>query len=162
MAFSLSPDAFVALDRASKAVGLVLLVVALGGDVGTLSVPLGVLGIAVGTATVFLDPPEGDTRERPDGATGTPAAPAGQSTPPEDGFLARFHNPRIALVALVGAGIWLCSFLVAGVGVALRRPRPGLAVTLLGLSGPLGLLGLAVLLVAAAWLGGRWLRRRSS
>lgn len=144
MELPLSRRAFVWLDRATKLLGLVAVAVAFEGSAGPLSVPVGLAGVLVGTATIACEPAD--------------AEPLASEPAPDrdyDGYLDRFHNPRIALVATVGAAIWLCSFLVAGTGVVLRSSNSRVAVTLFALSGPLGLVGVAVVAVAAAWLGVR-------
>lgn len=54
----LSPRRYRLLDRVTKLLGLVLLTLALvpGALYGPLKIVCGVLGVALGVATVFLDP----------------------------------------------------------------------------------------------------------
>lgn len=78
-----------------------------------------------------------------------------------DGFFDRFVHPRLARVATVGGGLWMGSFVVAAVGLALRgMHRPTLGARLFFLSGLVGLVGVAILGGCLCWLGGVWLRRR--
>ncbi|MDG5778785.1 hypothetical protein QA599_20295 [Haloarculaceae archaeon H-GB1-1] len=54
----LSPRGYLWLDRLTKLGGLLAIVAALDGAAGSYSWLLGVLGLAVGTVTIFLDPPD--------------------------------------------------------------------------------------------------------
>lgn len=71
-------------------------------------------------------------------------------------FLNRFVHPRLAAVAIGGAALWGGSFLVAAVGVVLRRIGEHAVVSaeLFFLSGLLGLLGMAILALCGLWLVG--------
>ena len=71
-------------------------------------------------------------------------------------FLDRFVHPRVAAVALAGAGIWLVSFGVAATGVVLRDTGHGslFVFQLFFGSGVLGLFGMAVLAACGIYLIG--------
>ncbi|WP_336001345.1 hypothetical protein [Halorientalis halophila] len=56
MRVPLSPAALRRLDLASKLAGLLLLAVALEGSLGSWSLLVGLAGLVVGGATIFLDP----------------------------------------------------------------------------------------------------------
>ncbi|WP_423745773.1 hypothetical protein V5735_07415 (plasmid) [Haladaptatus sp. SPP-AMP-3] len=55
MAVTLSPRTYVLVDRGSKLVGIVAIVAALQHLFGSLSLPVGVAGLLVGVATVFVE-----------------------------------------------------------------------------------------------------------
>ncbi|WP_423745774.1 hypothetical protein V5735_07420 (plasmid) [Haladaptatus sp. SPP-AMP-3] len=77
-----------------------------------------------------------------------------------DSFLHRFVHPRLAAVAIGGAGLWGVSFLVAAAGVGLRSTgRVVLAAQLFFLSSLVGLLGIFTLGCCALWLVGLRVRR---
>ena len=57
---TLTPRSYLMLDRTTKLLGLLAVVAALDGAAGDFSLPLGLLGVALGVATVFVDPPEAD------------------------------------------------------------------------------------------------------
>lgn len=57
---TLTPRSYLTLDRATKLLGLLAVVAALDGAAGGLSPLLGLVGLALGVATVFVDPPEAD------------------------------------------------------------------------------------------------------
>lgn len=76
-------------------------------------------------------------------------------------FLDRFVHPHLAAVAIVGAALWLGSFLVAAAGLWFRGTgRAVFGEQLFFLSGLVGLLGMLVLAACACWLAGYWLLRR--
>ena len=52
---SLSPRTYLFVDRASKVAALALIVASLGGVGGALAPLLGILGVIVGIATIFID-----------------------------------------------------------------------------------------------------------
>jgi hypothetical protein len=54
----LTPRGYLWLDRLTKLAGLLAIVAALDGVAGPWSWLLGLVGLAVGTVTIFLDPPE--------------------------------------------------------------------------------------------------------
>lgn len=53
---SLPPKTYFAVDRGSKLLGLLLLTAALGGAAGDYTIPVAVLGLALGVLTVFVEP----------------------------------------------------------------------------------------------------------
>jgi hypothetical protein len=77
-----------------------------------------------------------------------------------DSFLRRFVHPRLAAVAIGGAGVWGVSFLVAGTGVALQSTgRFVLGAQLFFLSSLLGIVGILVLGCCTLWLVGLRIRQ---
>ncbi len=76
-----------------------------------------------------------------------------QTEASEGSFLDRFVHPRLAAVAIVGAGVWGVSFLVAGTGVALQSSgKFVLGAQLFFLSSLLGVVGILALGCCALWL----------
>jgi uncharacterized membrane protein YkgB len=55
MAVTLQPRTYFLVDRVSKLVGILCIVAALVGSVGPFSPLLGLLGLAIGVSTVFID-----------------------------------------------------------------------------------------------------------
>lgn len=63
MAVSLDPRTYFLVDRLSKLVALVLVVVFLEGAAGSLGPVLGVLGVVIGIATVYIEVDEEESAE---------------------------------------------------------------------------------------------------
>lgn len=55
MSVALRPRTYFLVDRVSKLVALVLVVASLGGVAGSFSLFLGLLGLVIGMATIFIE-----------------------------------------------------------------------------------------------------------
>ena len=75
-------------------------------------------------------------------------------------FLDRFVHPRLAAVALFGAGLWLLSFFIAASGLAMQAfQRWTLMANLFFTASLVGLLGMFILGLSGLYLVGLWVLR---
>lgn len=144
----LSPRAFRLLDGATKVVGLVTIAAALGGAAAPHALSVGAVGVGVGVVTVFLSPRE-EAASAPSDGNGSGDGGDTRDTEawrPVTRLGKRLWHSRLARL---GGLLWLVAFLVAGSGVLLEHVGDyGLATDLFAVSGPVGLVGVAAIVVA--------------
>jgi hypothetical protein len=70
-------------------------------------------------------------------------------------FLDRFVHPRVAAITTIGVALWILSFLIAAVGLAIRtRGRPVFAVQLFLISSIIDIIGIVIVVGCVLWLVG--------
>ena len=70
-------------------------------------------------------------------------------------FLDRFVHPRLAAITTIGVALWILSFLIAAVGLAIQtRGSPLFAVQLFLISSVIDIIGIVMVVACTLWLVG--------
>jgi uncharacterized membrane protein YqgA involved in biofilm formation len=69
-------------------------------------------------------------------------------------FLDRFVHPRLAAITTIGVALWILSFLIAAVGLAIQAKSPLFAIQLFLISSVIDIIGIVMVVACTLWLVG--------